>query len=107
MSAEQSLETLLNNRADREFDRIKYEITAKLRQPTEAFGTSTSRTWKDSQGTERTFFSLKESCDKCLEVFREDFRQKFRSDFIAKVEAMKKEMESYIGALNTEQEVGK
>lgn len=103
MSA-QSLEQKLNARADMEFDNIQRSMVAALRRPTESFKTFTSRAFKDAAGNEHTFSELADSCARQLEVFREDFRNKFRAEFVDKVEAMHKQMESYIGELNTQQE---
>ena len=105
MSA-QSLEDKLNARADMEFDAIRSRILGDMRRPTLAFKTGVGRSWKDRDGEVRTFSELADMCGKQLEVFREDYREKFRAEFIAKVEAMQKEMEGYIGALNTHQEGG-
>ena len=103
MSA-QSLEQKLNARADMEFDNIRRGMVAALRRPTDSFKTFTCRAWKDATGKEHTFNVLADMCSANLEVFRDDFREKFRTEFVAKVEAMHKQMESYIGELNTQQE---
>lgn len=101
-----TLEEQLNERADREFDRIAREITERLSDPNKAFGTyaGNSFTGLDKIGN---YHQLAVFARSAFEVtHRDEFRANFRAKFIAKVEAMQKEMESYIGALNTTQEGG-
>ena len=103
MSTTKTLDEQLNQKADQEFDKIVGEITKNLYNPKELFRLHESKHFPVNTG-QWSFYDLGQFARKAFEVYREDYREKFKAEFIYKVGAMQKEMESYIDALQPQEE---
>jgi len=104
MSTTKTLDEQLNNKADREFDLLLNEATKHIFYPKDLFKSYDAKDYYDSRGERQSFYNLGCSVRKALEVYREEFRERFKAEFIGKVAAMQAQMEQYIGELEIERE---
>jgi hypothetical protein len=102
MSTTRTLDEQLNEKADQEFNSIVNNLVNKI-SPRELFNCYDAIAYKDVNGHHWSSYDVCKFVRATLEVYRPHFREKFKSEFIYKVGAMQKEMESYIGSLQPQE----
>ncbi len=108
-----TLEDQLNAKADAEFKRIIAEMIGPIEGLAEIAGghsysgpftPHTKLRMRDGSAGESIAAHVMALSEGVFETFKEKHREKFAARFLARVEAMQTEMESYIGELRAEEE---